>query len=485
MFCSRAHVGARGLAVIDLRCSQLSFGDGLIAEEISDLHEPWMRHADEVLADEQIVGTVYEALSKRHPKSRSRGRKGVAAETVLRLLILKHVRNWSYEILEREVRANLVYRNFTYVGADKVPDAKTMGRWGVALGADAIKNIHERIVSIAKEKGVMKGRRLRVDTTVVETNIHYPTDSSLLGDGVRVLVRAMKKIRRIAGQAGNKLVDRSRSVKLRALDIARAARAKGKPHRERLARAYCQLLSSTSRIVGQAKRFSREIAEGVKRAKTVTGQLALEALRQEIDSIVPLVKQVMKQTRARILRGETRSEGKLLSLFEPTTEIIRKGKAAKPNEFGKMVKLQEAENQIVTGYEIYERRPHDSDLLIAAIECHQSMLGRVPRLLAADAGFYSAKNEAAAKALGVKRVCIPNRATKNPARKREQKKRWFRNGQKWRTGCEGRISVVKRRHGLNRCRYKGFSGMQRWVGLGIIADNLVNIGCAIERLNNL
>lgn len=485
MFCSRAHVGARGLAVIDLRCSQLSFGDGLIAEEISDLHEPWMRHADEVLADEQIVGTVYEALSKRHPKSRSRGRKGVAAETVLRLLILKHVRNWSYEILEREVRANLVYRNFTYVGADKVPDAKTMGRWGVALGADAIKNIHERIVSIAKEKGVMKGRRLRVDTTVVETNIHYPTDSSLLGDGVRVLVRAMKKIRRIAGQAGNKLVDRSRSVKLRALDIARAARAKGKPHRERLARAYCQLLSSTSRIVGQAKRFSREIAEGVKRAKTVTGQLALEALRQEIDSIVPLVKQVMKQTRARILRGETRSEGKLLSLFEPTTEIIRKGKAAKPNEFGKMVKLQEAENQIVTGYEIYERRPHDSDLLIAAIECHQSMLGRVPRLLAADAGFYSAKNEAAAKALGVKRVCIPNRATKNPARKREQKKRWFRNGQKWRTGCEGRISVVKRRHGLNRCRYKGFSGMQRWVGLGIIADNLVNIGCVIERLNNL
>lgn len=485
MFCSRAHVGARGLAVIDLRRSQLSFGDGLIAEEISDLHEPWMRHADEVLADEQIVGTVYEALSKRHPKSRSRGRKGVAAETVLRLLILKHVRNWSYEILEREVRANLVYRNFTYVGADKVPDAKTMGRWGVALGADAIKNIHERIVSIAKEKGVMKGRRLRVDTTVVETNIHYPTDSSLLGDGVRVLVRAMKKITRIAGQAGNKLVDRGRSVKLRALDIARAARAKGKPHRERLARAYCQLLSSTSRIVGQAKRFSREIAEGVKRAKTVTGQLALEALRQEIDSIVPLVKQVMKQTRARILRGETRSEGKLLSLFEPTTEIIRKGKAAKPNEFGKMVKLQEAENQIVTGYEIYERRPHDSDLLIAAIECHQSMLGRVPRLLAADAGLYSAKNEAAAKALGVKRVCIPNRATKNPARKREQKKRWFRNGQKWRTGCEGRISVVKRRHGLNRCRYKGFSGMQRWVGLGIIADNLVNIGCAIERLNNL
>ena len=161
--------------------------------------------------------------------------------------------------------------------------------------------------------------------------------------------------------------------------------------------------------------------------------------------MVPLVKQVMKQTRARIFRGNTRSEGKLLSLFEPSTEVIRKGKAAKPNEFGKMVKLQEAENQIVTDYEVYARRPNDSDLLIAAIETHQARLGRTPRLVAADAAFYSIKNEAAAKAKGVKRVCIPNRNTKSPQRKREQKKRWFRNGQKWRTGCEGRISVVKRR----------------------------------------
>src|SRR5690348_16297440 len=100
---------------------------------------------------------------------------------------------------------------------------------------------------------------------------------------------------------------------------------------------------------------------------------------------------------------------------------------------------------------------------------------RAPHLVAADAGFYSAKNEAAAKTKGVKRVCIPNRSTKSPERKREQKKRWFRNGQKWRTGSEGRISVVKRRHGLNRSRYRGDAGMKRWVGLGVIADNLVNI----------
>jgi transposase, IS5 family len=207
----------------------------------------------------------------------------------------------------------------------------------------------------------------------------------------------------------------------------------------------------------------------------------LEGLRLELDEMSSRVKQVMKQTRARIFGGSTRSEDKLLSLFEPSTEVIRKGKAAKPNEFGKMGKLWEAENQIIVDYEVYARRPHDSDLLVASIEKHQALLGRPPRLVAADAAFYSAKNEAAAKAKGVKRVCIPNRATKSSERKREQRKRWFRNGQKWGTGCEGRISVGKRRHSLDRCRYKGYVGMNRWAGLGVIADNVINIGRAMER----
>jgi IS5 family transposase len=294
----------------------------------------------------------------------------------------------------------------------------------------------------------------------------------------------MKKIAAIAGDVGAQLRDRSRTVKLRVLNIARAARAKGPQSQERLKQSYGKLLASTSRVVGQAKRFAREIADGVKRSRRIVKQLALDGLRQQLEEMVPRVKQVMKQTRLRIFAGDTHAEGKLLSLFEPSTEVIRKGKAAKPNEFGKMVKLQEAENQIITDYEVYDRRPNDADLLIPAIELHQARLGRVPYLVAADAAFYSGKNEAAAKAKGVKRVCVPNRSTKSPERKREQKKRWFRNGQKWRTGSEGRISVVKRRHGLDRCRYKGDSGMQRWVGLGIIGDNLITIGAALaERAN--
>ena len=264
------------------------------------------------------------------------------------------------------------------------------------------------------------------------------------------------------------------------LEIA-VARAKGPVNQDKLKQRYRQLLDATGRVVGQAKRFSEEIVRGVKRSTNALKQLVLEGLRQELDEMTVLVKQVMKQTRARIFRGNTRSKDKLLSLFEPSTEVIRKGKAGKPNEFGKMVKLQEAENQIITDYEVYARRPNDSDLLVAAIETHQALLGRTPRLVAADAAFYSAKNETAAKAKGVKRVCIPNRSTKSLERKREQRKRWFRNGQKWRTGCEGRISVVKRRHGLDRCRYKGYIGMNRWVGLGVIADNVVNIGRAMEK----
>jgi transposase, IS5 family len=161
---------------------------------------------------------------------------------VLRLLILKHVRNWSDDVLEREVRANLVYRDFTRVGGAKMPDAKTMGRWGLALGPQVIKQIHERMVRIAQAK----------------------------------------------------LRDRSRSVKLRALAIARAARAKGKQSQGKLARAYANLLNSTSRLVGQAKRFSKEVAEGIKRSTDIVKQLRLEGLRQDIDAMVPRIKQVMK-----------------------------------------------------------------------------------------------------------------------------------------------------------------------------------------------
>jgi IS5 family transposase len=440
-----------------------------------------MRQADRVLDDEKLLTVVYEALVRRHPKSRTRGRLGVSAEIVVRMLLLKHIRNWSFDVVEREVRPNLLYREFTRVYAGKVPDAKTLGRQARSLGPEVIEQIHRRIVELAVENKVVQGRRMRVDTTVVETNIHYPTDSSLLGDGTRVLIRLMKKVTAVAGTVGTKMRDRSRSVKLRVLDIARAARSKAPQSHEKLKRSYRKLLDSTSRVVGQAKQFSKEIAAGVKGCSDHVQQAALDGLRRKIETMLPLVKQVIQQTKARILGGNTHSEGKILSIFEPSTEVIRKGKASKPNEFGKMVKIQEAENQIVIAFEVYDKRPSDSDLPIPSLEIHRELMGRTPHLVAGDAGFYSSKNEAKAQEMGVKSVSVPNRSTKSPARRQHQKKRWFKKGQKWRTGCEGRISLLKRRHGLTRSRYKGSARMKRWVGLGVIADNLINIGIAMAK----
>jgi Transposase domain (DUF772). len=467
--------------VITLRSSQPRFAEGFIEEAVGNLWEPWMRHADQILEDEKLLNLVYEALVRRHPKSRTRGRLGAPAEIVLRMLLLKHTRNWSFDVVEREVRPNLLYREFTRVYAGKVPDSKALGRQALALGPEVIEQIHQRVVELAVENEVVQGRKMRVDTTVVETNIHYPTDSSLLGDGNRVLTRLMKKVTALAGPVGTKMRDRSRSVKLRVLDIARAARSKVPQSQEKLKRAYRKLLDSTGRVVGQAKRFSREIADGVKRSADFMQQAALEGLRQEIDTMLPRVQQVIRQTKARVFGGDTHAEGKLFSIFEESTEVIRKGKAGKPNEFGKIVKVQEAENQVVIDFEVYDQRPADSDLLIPAIEIHRQCTGRTPDLAAGDAGFYSSKHVAEAQQMGVKRVSVPSRSTKSAALKREQKKRWFKKGQKWRTGCEGRISVLKRRHGLNRCRYKGIRGMKRWTGLGVIADNLINIGKAIDK----
>jgi len=191
--------------VIAARRLQRSFADGLIAEEVQDLWEPWMRHADEALHDDQLLQIIQQELSKRYKKSKTRGRPGTPAEVVLRMLLLKHMRGWSYEDVTREVRANLVYREFTGIGGGKVPDDKTMGRLARQLGPEAIEKLHQRTVAIAVEKKVVTGRKMRVDTTVVETNIHYPTDSTLLGDGVRVLIRVMKKVAAVVGQVGTKV----------------------------------------------------------------------------------------------------------------------------------------------------------------------------------------------------------------------------------------------------------------------------------------
>ena len=457
--------------MIQLRHQQPTLWEGLFAEEVAELWEPWMRVVDELLEDEELLDTVYDAQARRHPKSRMRGRPQTPAEVALRMLILKHVRNWSYEVLEREVRANVVYRTFCRIGIEKVPDEKTLVRLGQAIGPETVRELHDRIVALGQERRVIRGRKMRVDTTVVETNIHYPTDSGLLNDGARVLTRTMKQIERTAGGLPKRVRNRMRSVTKRVISLGHALRHKGEEGELKRQREYRQLVRLARQILNDAGRVLQQVE--VLPAKR---QGAVQRLCERLESMSERVRRVVRQTRARVFGGMTQVPGKLFSLFEPHTEIIRKGKAGKPNEFGKLVQVQEAENQIITHYEVYDERPSDRHLLLPAVEAHQGTFGRVPRLVAADAGYYSGANEERAHALGVKQVSIPNRSTRSEERRKLEKQRWFKRGQKWRTGCEGRISVVKRRHGLHRCLYHGSDGVKRWVGFGIIADNLINIG---------
>jgi IS5 family transposase len=466
--------------MITVRYQQRTIYEPLAVSVMPDyqelLWEGWLLKVDKFLEDEDLVQVVREALEKRHPHSRTRGRLGTPAEVVLRLMALKHLRNWSYQALEREVRANVVYREFTRIRGEKVPDAKTMVRWGKALGPKVTRSIHERVVDLGRKRGVVKGRKLRVDTTVAETDIHYPTDSGLLGDAVRVMTRTMKQIQREVGDRGSRLRDRTRSVKHRLIEIGRSAMRKSEEAMARRTEAYRKLMATTQKVMGQAKCFSEEVALGVKQASTLRGQLLIEGLAKYLGEMHGLAVRVLKQTKARVLEGNQHYADKLYSIFEVHTEAIRKGKLSKPTEFGKLVKIQEAEHQIITDYEVFAKRPADQELLIPAIEKHREIFGWVPQLAATDAGFFSLENVRQAKELGVKRVAVPNKKGRDSARSKEQKQRWFRRAQRWRVGCEGRISVLKRRQGLRRCRYRGMDGMERWVGWAVIADNLIHFG---------
>jgi transposase, IS5 family len=306
---------------------------------------------------------------------------------------------------------------------------------------------------------------------VVETNIHYPTDSSLLGDGARVLTRTMKKIETRGGQMKRKVRNRMRSISKRVVAIATASRHKGPEGEAKRKKQYRELLRYSRQILNDAKRVIAEVEEMSTRKKK-----RLVGLVEHLTEMADRVRRVVKQAEARVFDGITQLPGKIVSLFEPHSEIIRKGKASKPTEFGKLVQVQEAEQQIITHYDVFDQRPSDRDLLLGAVEAHERVLGRVPRLATADAGYYSQAQEQAVEQKGVKWVAVPNRNTKSAERKKKEHSRWFKQAQRWRTGCEGRISVLKRRHGLSRCRYRGAEGMKRWVGLGVMADTLISMG---------
>jgi IS5 family transposase len=209
----------------------------------------------------------------------------------------------------------------------------------------------------------------------------------------------------------------------------------------------------------------------VRQAEAVAAQAHPELLAVPLSVTIELVKRVVAQTRAWVHRGDTHFPGKVVSLFEAHSEIIRKGKLAKPTEFGRLVKIQEAEAQFITDYEVCERGQAERALWAPALERHITLFGHAPYPTVADGGFASRSNEPAAHDRGVRHVTLPRQS-------REERSRAARAALRWRTGSEGRISALKRRHALRRCRYRGPSGMQRWVGLGVIANDLLAVARA-------
>ena len=430
----------------------------VLLPDADKLWDPTLRRIDALLDDDGLVDRVAEALARRHPQSQRRGRLGTPAAVVLRMLVLKHLHDWSFDECEREVRGSLVYRTFCRIDGERAPDAKTLIRLAHLLDEPVLKDLLAHLVTLGRARRAIHGRRLRVDTTVVETNIHYPTDDTLLADGVRVLTRALQRL-------GQHVRQRTRSVARRVFELAQRSRTAGRrvapsvrdQNTARMKLLYQGLLGITRAVVREA-----EAAAARPRGEPLAGPLAVT---------IELVKRVVAQTRARVLRGDTHFPGKVVSLFESHTEIIRKGKLAKPTEFGRLVKIQEAEAQFITDYEVCERGQPERALWEPALDRHIALFGHAPRLAVADGGFASRSNERAAQARGVRHVVLPRQA-------REARSRAARAALRWRTGSEGRISALKRRHGLRRCRYRGPGGMQRWVGLGVIANDLLALARA-------
>jgi IS5 family transposase len=308
------------------------------------LWDPVLQRMDAALEDDDLLEVIRQALARRRPLSQRRGRPGTPATVALRMLVLKHLFDWSFDECEREVRANLVYRAFCRIEGERVPDAKTLIRLAHLLDGPILKQVLERLVGIARERRVVRGHRLRVDTTVVETNIHHPTDSTLLVDGVRVLTRTMKRIRHQVGNARVQVRDRIRSARRRLFSILQRTRtASLRSPREVRAQSKARIKRLYQRLLGITRATVRDavtLADHVRRAGPDVRRLGGQ-LRDTVD----LVRRVIDQTRARVFHGDTHHPDKVLSLFEPHTEVIRKGKAARPTEFGKLVKIQEAEAQ--------------------------------------------------------------------------------------------------------------------------------------------
>lgn len=431
--------------------------------------DPVLAQLDTLLDTDTLFQRVKADLAHRFPHTQSTGRPSTPVEVILRLLVVKHLYGWSYEQTEHWVNDSLVLRQFCRVYLQPVPDDTTLLRWANLIQPDTLHDLLDHVVDLARSLKVTRGRKLRIDGTVAETNIHHPSDSTLLADGVRVLGRTLKRaqavVREVSDLSREVFRDRTRSAKRQVRRIQEALRQRGQQAEQTLQTAYRRLLTTAQAMVHQAQQVTSAL-------KRQTGAVASH-LAQRLDQFIPLVEQVITQTRRRVLQGESvPADEKVVSLFEPHSAIIRKGKVGRPTRFGRAIWLDEVEGGIISRYAVLPGNPADVEQLKPSLDHHLALFEHPPDLLAGDRSLYAAANEAYAQAQGVKHVVLPKPGVKSAERVAHEKQGWFRRGCRWRSGIEGRISLLKRRHRLARCRYHGEAGMERWVGWGVIAHDL-------------
>lgn len=446
-----------------------------IFEEIlkfTNAMDPALVQIDQLLDDEALYQLIRNDLAKRFPQTEVTGRNSTPVEVVLRMLAIKRLYRLSYEQTEYQVRDSLVLRQFCRIYLNLVPDDTTLIRWAGLIQPESLEQFNQRLTELATQLKVTKGRKLRTDGTVVETNIHPPSDSSLLCDSVKVLGRTLRRAKAVLAEetdlAKEIFRNRIRSVRRLARQVGEAMRRGGPVAETQGKVAYKKLLQATQTTIQQAEQVAAVL-------NVQTSQKA-HKLTETFVTFLPRAKQVVAQTVRRIFQQEKVSATeKIVSLFEAHTDIVRRNKAHKPTEYGHKVWLDEVDGGLVTRWEVLAGNPDDEQQWPASLEHHIECFGRPPHQASGDRGVHSPNNEQIAKDKGVQCVILPQPGRKSEVRHNYERQRWFVRGRKWHVGVEGRISVLKRRYELHRCRDHGQDGFAKWVGWGVIAANLMTI----------
>ena len=434
--------------------------------------DPILAQIDELLEDEELYQLIRNDLAKRFPLTEVTGRKSTPVEVILRMLTIKQLYGLSYEQTEYQVRDSLILRQFCRVYFKDVPDDTTLIRWANLIEAETLVAFNQRVTKIATKLKVTRGRKLRTDGTVVETNIHAPTDSHLLEDSVRVIGRTLQRAKKVISKQTELRAEVFRNRVRSARKTARQVRRLMAHKKEAGKQAYRKLVKITKQTVKQAKQVLEALGGN--------NQQPEQHLKDTLETFIPRVEQVVDQTIRRVFQDEkVPAEEKLVSIFEPHTAIIRRGKAGKPVEYGRKIWLGEVDGGIVTRWDVLDGNSSDKLQWVPSLDAHQQLFGKPPIQASADRGVFSTDNETEAENRGIKRVVLPKPGKKSEKRRQHEKQPWFRRARKWHAGVEGRISVLKRCYNLDRCLNHSSDGFQRWVGWGVIAHNLNKIGSTV------